>query len=237
MSLSIHQRLENMIRIGIIKTVHPSKPFLTVTVDFGEITTAKIRYLNYRAGDDKTWDPPSIGEEVIVFSPSGVLEMGVAFGGFNNAEHPAISEDLNKNITLFSDGCMISYDTKVHALEAILPESGTAVLTANGGVTVNAAKGVTVNADGGVVLNAVSGGLEVNGDTQINGNIEVSKTAKIGGTLRSEGDATFAETIIRGKLYAADTIDSLAGDVKAGNISLKNHTHPGDSGGETGKPK
>ena len=27
------------------------------------------------------------------------------------------------------------------------------------------------------------------------------------------------------------------GDVKAGVISLRNHNHPGDSGGETGKPK
>ena len=27
------------------------------------------------------------------------------------------------------------------------------------------------------------------------------------------------------------------GDVKAGTISLRNHKHPGDSGGETGKPK
>ncbi|MFC2994863.1 phage baseplate assembly protein V [Acinetobacter sichuanensis] len=229
MSLSIHQRLENMIRIGIIKTIHPSKPFLTVTVNLGEITTAKIRYLNLRSGDDQTWNPPSIGEEVIVFSPNGVLEMGVAFGGFNNAEFPAISEDLNKNITIFSDGCMISYDTKEHALEAVLPESGTVTLTATGGVT--------VNATGGVTLNAMDGGLEVNGDTQINGKIQISENAKIGGTLRSEGDASFAETIIRGRLYADGNIDSLNGDVRAGNTSLKNHTHPGDSGGETGKPK
>lgn len=229
MSLSIHQRLENMIRIGTIKTIHPSKPFLTVTVNFGEITTAKIRYLNSRSGDDQSWNPPSVGEEVIVFSPSGVLEMGIAFGGLNNADYPAISEDLNKNIMLFSDGCMISYDTKQHALEAILPETGTAVLTANGGVTVNAAQGVTVN--------AMEGGLEVNGDTRINGNIQVSETAKIGGTLRSEGDASFAETIVRGKLYAADNIDSLNGDVRAGSISLKDHIHPGDSGGKTGKPE
>ena len=27
------------------------------------------------------------------------------------------------------------------------------------------------------------------------------------------------------------------GDVKAGTISLRNHQHPGDSGGETGQPK
>lgn len=218
MSLTIHQRLENMIRIGIIKTIHPSKPFMTVTVDFGEITTAKIRYLNTRAGDDQTWNPPSIGEEVIVFSPSGVLEMGIAFGGFNNAEYPAISEDLNKNITLFSDGCMISYDTKTHALEAILPESGTAVLTANGGVT--------VNSNGGVTVNAMAGGATLNADTTINGNLLVN-----GSTAMTGNNTVGGSQLVQGSSHSTGDFSTQA-DVKAGNISLKSHKTTGIKAGE-----
>ena len=73
MSADLFRRFENLIRLGKIKTVKPTKNYLTVTVDCGEITTAPIRYLNLRAGNDKTFDPPSIGEEVVVLSPCGVF--------------------------------------------------------------------------------------------------------------------------------------------------------------------
>ena len=224
MSLTLHQRLENMIRLGTIKTIHPSKPFMTVTVDFGEITTAKIRYLNTRAGNDQSWNPPSIGEEVVVFSPSGVLEMGVAFGGLNNTDHPTISDDLNKNITLYSDGCMISYDTKTHALEAILPSNGTAILTANGGVT--------VNADGGVTVNANSGGAIINADTTINGNLQVN-----GSTAMTGNNTVGGSQLVQSSSHSTGNFSTDA-DVTAGAISLKSHKTSGvKSGGDTsGEP-
>ena len=174
MSADIQRRLENLIRLGQIKTVTAAKPFMTVTVQIDEITTAPIRYLNLRAGNDKTWDPPSIGEEVIVLSPCGVLEMGIAVGGLNNADNPALSTDLNKNIRMFSDGCLISYDTQSHALEAILPSGGTAVLTATGGVTINA--DTTIN-----------GNLQINGSTAMTGNNTVGGSQMVQGSSHSTG--------------------------------------------------
>lgn len=131
MSAELHRRLENLIRFGTIKAIYPDQPFTTVTVTIGAITTAKLRYLTLRAGKTKTWDPPSVGEEVIVFSPSGVLEMGVAIAGLNNQENPSPSKDLNKTIRIFEDGCILSYDIKTHHLEAVLPEGGTCDITAD----------------------------------------------------------------------------------------------------------
>ena len=174
MSADIQRRLENLIRLGQIKTVTAAKPYMTVTVQIDEITTAPIRYLNLRAGNDKTWDPPSIGEEVIVLSPCGVLEIGIAVGGLNNADNPALSTDLNKNIRMFSDGCLISYDTQSHALEAILPSGGTAVLTATGGVTINA--DTTIN-----------GNLQINGSTAMTGNNTVDGSQMVQGSSHSTG--------------------------------------------------
>ncbi|MFW1997601.1 phage baseplate assembly protein V [Acinetobacter ursingii] len=224
MSADLSRRLENLIRLGKIKTVEPTKTFLTVTVQIGEITTAKIRYLNLRAGNDKTFDPPSIGEEVIVLSPCGVLEIGIAIGGLNNADNPVLSQDLNKNIRLFSDGCMISYDTNTHALEVILPSNGTAVLTANGGVT--------VNADGGVTVNANSGGATINGDTTINGNVQVN-----GSTAMTGNNTVGGSQLVQGSSHSTGNFSTEA-DVTAGAISLKSHKTSGvKSGGETsGEP-
>ena len=220
MSADLFRRFENLIRLGKIKTVKPTKNYLTVTVDCGEITTAPIRYLNLRAGNDKTFDPPSIGEEVVVLSPCGVLEIGIVLGGLNNSDNPILSQDLNKNIRLFSDGCLISYDTNTHALEVILPSNGTAVLTATGGVT--------VNADGGVTVNANSGGATINGDTTINGNVQVN-----GSTAMTGNNTVGGSQLVQGSSHSTGDFSTEA-DVTAGSISLKSHKTSGvRSGGDT----
>lgn len=174
MSAELNRRLENLIRFGTIKTIHPGKPFTTVTVTIGAITTAKLRFMTLRAGKTKTWDPPTIGEEVVVLSQSGVLEMGVVIAGFNNTDNPSPSDDLNQAIRIFEDGCILSYDTKTHQLNAILPEGGTFNVTADVNIT---------------------------------------------------GKLTVSETITAQKDITSDT------DVKAGDISLKNHKTSGVKSG------
>ena len=170
MSAELHRRLENIIRFGTIKTIHPAKPFTTVTVTIGEITTAKLRYISLRAGKTKTWDPPTVGEEVIVFSPSGVLEMGVAIAGFNNTDNPSPSEDLNQTIRIFEDGCIFTYDVSSHMLSAILPPGGKAIITADGGVTVN-------------------GDTTINGNVQVNGSIAMTGNNTVGGSHLVQGSS------------------------------------------------
>ncbi|WP_349929179.1 phage baseplate assembly protein V [Acinetobacter sp. A1-4-2] len=170
MSAELHRRLENLIRFGTIKAIYSAKPFTTVTVTIGEITTAKLRFLSLRAGKTKTWDPPSIGEEVMVLSPSGVLEMGVAIAGFNNADNPSPSDDLNQTIRIFEDGCIFTYDVSSHELTAILPAGGKAILTAPGGVTVN-------------------GDTTINGNVQVNGSIAMTGNNTVGGSQLVQGSS------------------------------------------------
>ena len=218
MSAELHRRLENLIRFGTIKTIHPAKPFTTVTVTIGEITTAKLRFLTLRAGKTKTWDPPTIGEEVMVLSPSGVLEMGVAIAGFNNQDNPSPSDNLDKTIRVFEDGCILAYDVSSHHLSAILPPGGTVELTANGGVTVNANDGLTINAvSGGTTHN---GNLTVNGSTVTTGNSTVQGSQLVQGSSHSTGQF------------------STEADVTAGDISLKSHKTPGVKSGSdiSGEP-
>lgn len=207
MNADNNRRLENIVRFGTIKTINPSNPIPRVIVDLGDIETPEIRCLNIRSGDDSTWDMPSENEECVVISPCG--EIGPAsfvMYGFYNDEHPAPSDDLNKKIRMFADGCIFAYDVSAHHLSAILPTGGTAVLTADGGVTVN----------GNTTIN---GNLQVNGNTSMTGNNSVQGSQSVNGTSYSKGTL------------------SCDGDVKAGAISLKNHKHPGDSGGTTGLPQ
>jgi phage baseplate assembly protein V len=218
MSAELHRRLENLIRFGTIKTIHPAKPFTTVTVTIGEITTAKLRFLTLRAGKTKTWDPPTIGEEVMVLSPSGVLEMGVAIAGFNNKDNPSPSDNLDQTIRVFEDGCILAYDVSSHHLSAILPPGGTVELTANGGVT--------VNANGGLTINAVSGGTTHNGNLTVNGSTVTTGNSTVQGSQ-----------LVQGSSHSTGQFSTEA-DVTAGDISLKSHKTPGvKSGSEiSGEP-
>ncbi len=206
MNADINRRLENLIRFGKIKTVNPSKPIPLVTVDLDDIVTPEIRFFNARSGDDSNWDPPSLDEEVMVISPCGEIgPTSVVFYGLYNNEHPAPSDDLNKKIRVFADGCVIAYDVSAHQLSAILPSGGKAVVTADGGITVN----------GNTTIN---GNLQVNGSTAMTGNNTVGGSQLVQGSSHSTGAF------------------STEADVKAGSISLKEHKHPGDSGGTTGGP-
>lgn len=219
MSSELHRRLENLIRFGTIKTIHPAKPFTTVTVTIGEITTAKLRFLTLRAGKTKTWDPPTVGEEVMVLSPSGVLEMGIAVAGFNNQDNPSPSDDLNQTIRVFEDGCIFTYDVLSHELTAILPSGGKATLTAPGGVTVNG--DTTFN--GNVIIN---GDQETNGNAQVNGSVAMTGNNTVGGGQ-----------VVMGSSHSTGQFSTDA-DVKAGDISLQNHrtdkVQPGT--GQSGAP-
>ncbi|HEM7786196.1 phage baseplate assembly protein V [Acinetobacter nosocomialis] len=204
MNADINRRLENLIRFGTIKTVNPSKPIPLVTVDLDDIVTPEIRFFNARSGDDSTWDLPSLDEEVMVISACGEIgPTSVVFYGLYNNEYPAPSDDLNKKIRVFADGCVIAYDISAHQLSAILPSGGKAVVTADGGITVN----------GNTTIN---GNLQVNGSTAMTGNNTVGGSQLVQGSSHSTGAF------------------STEADVKAGSISLKEHKHPGDSGGTTG---
>lgn len=206
MNADINRRLENLIRFGTIKTVNPSKPIPLVTVELDDIVTPEIRFFNARSGNDSTWDPPSENEEVMVISPCGEIgPTSVVFYGLYNNEHPAPSDDLNKKIRVFADGCIIAYDIAAHHLSAILPSGGKAILTADGGITIN-------------------------GDTTINGNLQIN-----GSTAMTGNNAVGGSQLVQGSSHSTGAFSTEA-DVKAGSISLKEHKHPGDSGGTTGGP-
>ena len=215
MNADIYRRVENLIRAGRIKTVTPSKPFHTVTVNLGDIVTKQLRLLNLRAGKDATHDLPSINEECIVFSPCGVLELGIVVVGLNNEDFPTPSQDPDIKLRMFEDGAVISYDTKNHSLQAILPAGATAVLTAPSGLTVNA--DTTIN-----------GKLFVNGDQTNVGNVQID-----GSTAMTGNNTVGGSQLVQGSSHSSGDFSTEA-DVKAGDISLKSHKTSGvKSGGDT----
>lgn len=188
MNADANRRLENIVRFGTIKTINPSKPIPRVIVNLGDIETPEIRCLNIRSGDDSTWDMPSTNEECVVISPCGDIgPTSFVLYGFYNDDHPAPSDDLNKKIRMFADGCVIAYDIAAHHLSAVLPSGGTAVLTADGGVTVN----------GDTTIN---GNLQVNGSTAMTGNNTVGGSQLVQGSSHSSGQFSTEADVTAGNI-------------------------------------
>lgn len=126
--------LENIVRFGTIEAVQMQPP--RVQVKSGNITTAWRPWLNLRAGADREWDPPTIGEQVVLLSPSGNLAQGVVLTGLFSDLIPANGDREGLHRRTYRDGAVIEYDSIAHRLRAILPEGGITDLTSTGGINI-----------------------------------------------------------------------------------------------------
>ncbi|MBS4151980.1 phage baseplate assembly protein V [Stutzerimonas balearica] len=152
----ITRLLENIVRFGTIEAVQMQPP--RVKVKSGNIATTWLPWLNLRAGADREWDPPTIGEQVVLLSPSGNLAQGVVLTGLFSDLIPANGNREGLHRRTYRDGAVIEYDSIAKRLLAVLPTGGKAQLTAPGGVTilgnVDITGTVTVSAD--VVASGIS---------------------------------------------------------------------------------
>lgn len=131
--VELSRQLENIVRIGTVHSVDHRA--VRCRVQSGKLITHWLRWHTPRAGNTRTWDPPTIGEQAIVLSPSGVLENGIVFYGLNSDDRPAPSDNADEHVTVYPDGARTTYN---HASGA---------LTINGikTATVQAAEHVTVD--------------------------------------------------------------------------------------------
>lgn len=167
MSISdILRRLANLIRLGTIAAVdHEAE---RCTVKTGGLTVPGRPWLALRAGASSDWDPPTVGEQCILLSPSGEPAQGIALIGLYSQQRPAPSNSATLRRRKYPDGAVIDYDHASHTLTATLPDGGKAKLVAPGGVSilgdVDITGLVTVSEDviaaGISLVNHVHGGVQ-----------------------------------------------------------------------------
>lgn len=130
----ILRRLANLIRLGTVTAVdHEAE---RCTISSGKLTIPNRPWLALRAGSSSDWDPPTVGEQCILLSPSGETAQGVALIGLYSKHRPAPSNSATVRRRKYPDGALIDYDHSTHTLSATLPAGGKAQLTAPGGVTI-----------------------------------------------------------------------------------------------------
>lgn len=128
------RRVGNVVRVGTVEAADYAAGRIRVRV--GEIVTGWIPWADHRAGGNRTWSAPEVGEQMILLAPSGEIDQTVAIGAIHSTAAPGPGDNADVMVIAFSDGARLAYDRAAHALTADLPGGGTVAVTAPGGVTI-----------------------------------------------------------------------------------------------------
>ncbi|MBS9528966.1 MULTISPECIES: phage baseplate assembly protein V [Wolbachia] len=111
----LQRKLANIVRIGVVKEVDYEKA--KVRVKIGELLTDFLPWITSRAGEERSWLPPSINEQVVILSPLGELSLGVVLAGIYQQKYAAPENKKEINSVKFQDGTRLLYDKEKHHLE------------------------------------------------------------------------------------------------------------------------
>lgn len=114
--IEIQRLLRNLIRIGTVSAVNLDGGLCRV--DTGKNTTGWLHWLSARAGKTRSWNAPSVGEQVLVLCLGGELDTGFVLPGIFSDANPAPSASADALHWSFPDGAVIEYEPETGALNA-----------------------------------------------------------------------------------------------------------------------
>jgi phage baseplate assembly protein V len=208
-ALETLRRLDNLIRLGTIAAVdHESA---RCRVQTGGNLTGWLPWVTQRAGTTRTWCPPTVGEQVILLSPSGEPGAGIALTGLYSDQVAAPSIASSEHVTEYPDGARIAYNHATHALTV------TGIATA----TVQASTHVTVDCP----------------DSTVTGNVLIEGALTVKGLLTYQ-DGLAGQGGSAGTSIVGD-VTQIGGTLSSNGIALATHTHSGvqAGGSSTGGPQ
>lgn len=210
--------LANLIRIGVVTELDDANA--RVKVRTGGLITDWLPWLTHRACEDRSWWAPEPGEQVVVLSPYGDQSQAVVMPAIYQTAYPAPANLRTTSRVEFKDGAFVEYDREGHHYHLDVPAGGSITLHI-GGTTLLLEDGKTTLSTPQLLVD--------------------SPQSTFTGTVTVQGLLTYLAGMVgKGGGGAAASIQGsvsvISGDVTADGISLKTHTHPGDSGGTTGPP-
>lgn len=173
----LERQVANVIRIGSVLAVDHDSALASIQI--GENTTAMRPWLTQRAGSDSTWWAPEVGEQVVLFSPSGDFNQGVILPAIYSAAAPAPSTDPDVHREQYADGFVIEHNRATkHTVFNAWDSEGTLELRA---------KNITLRTgDGGAFLVDHAGYAER--ITHDGGAAYTTETWHVGATVNADPD-------------------------------------------------
>lgn len=131
-SAEILRLIENLLRTGTVAEIQHGKP-PRVRVKSGGLDTDWLPWAERRAGGTRTWSPPAIGEQVLLFCPSGEPRNGIVLCGIPSDDNDTPSHSADETVTLYPDGATTTYNHDTGTLllagiQKVIVEAATSVL-------------------------------------------------------------------------------------------------------------
>lgn len=124
------RQLSNLVRFGVV--AHIDHASARVRIQSGENLTDWLPWLTLRAANVATWNPPTLGEQVLLLSPQGELNQAVAITGLYSEQFPPPNNQADEIHTHYPDGTSTTYNHVEKQLTVVL--AGNASLTIEGEV-------------------------------------------------------------------------------------------------------
>jgi len=121
----LFRRIENIIREGSI--VEADYATALFRVQIGDNTSGWLRCLTLRAGNNKSWHPPEVGESVLVLSPSGDYANGFIIPALFTGNNPPPGDNSDVHHWVYNDGAVIEYNRATHDLNVTLPNNSSSI--------------------------------------------------------------------------------------------------------------
>ena len=172
---TLSRMIENIIRIGTVLEVDLTAP--RCRVQTGDLETDWLCMPSRRAGATRKWDPLTVGEQVMIFSPSGVLEAGLVMpmGIFSDEITPP-SNSGDVEMTQYPDGAIFSYNHSTSELSITginmlnIVASGDIQITNDGDAVVNCGGDLNATATGKATVKADT--IELDGGGTVKGIVQ-----------------------------------------------------------------
>ena len=156
-----------------------------VRVQSGDWVSAWVRWHSQAAGKARHWRAPSLKEQGVLLSPSGVAAMGTFIPGlYGNAGAQPDNRD-HVEVWRFDDGGSLVYDWKAHSYTIDLP-AGTATIKVGDSVFEVTPDQVRVVAS----QIALVGTITVDGPVTINGTLNTTGDINSAGKVIDAGGNT-----------------------------------------------
>lgn len=158
----LQQRLANLIRVGKVHSVDLNTARLRVAFGKdGANVSGWIPWMTSRAGATREWNPPAVGEQVTMMSPSGQDNSGFAMpGAIYRTDAPANGNEAGKvTLNLLETGEWAIYVGNAH----IKAKNGEIKLTVDG-----------------VHMTLSHSGVAIHGDVTVTGKITATQDIKAG---------------------------------------------------------
>lgn len=221
----LERRMSNVIRPGTV--VEADYAQARIRVKIGGNTTAWVPWMTSRAGGDRSWHAPEIGEQVLVLAPCGDLAQGYALPSVyqNDSAAPASSEKIHR--TEYEDGAIIEYDRENHRLKAVIP--GEIIAEAEGMIKATSQESIEAFAETNIVADA-KGNITARADGNINATAEgnITATATGSASINAGTQINIAAPIIN----LTGQVIHTGGDMLSEGISAQHHGHSAVTTGE-----